>query len=185
MKYVTRRLLKFRPGSSYVPNVSHRDRGRRPHKCYENANSEYREHGAQPRAGWLIGESYYIDGVLHTSVVKHFWSRDAAGFEYDTTPLHLDPREYDYVLDWEVYSEMVRLCREGWFRERGFETVSVPNMLYRDGEFLIQDHTRAEKKMGDGFLLTYGTLLKDDVQVSVYDLYRMAYHDHGKRQGAA
>ena len=147
MKYVTRKLLKFRPGSEYVGPVEFRDRGREPRECMENANSEFVENGHQPVPGWVVSPRDEVTG--NTLIIRHFWNQDPEGRYYDTTPFGVyDHSEYDYVKDWEVYATPERLRKEGYFKDKQF--ISSPNMIYHEDRFVIEDltqvHSREVKK---------------------------------------
>jgi len=176
MKYVTRKLLKFRPGSYYVGPVRFRDRGYEPKECYNNADREFVERGRQPVAGWVVTPIGEETG--YTQIIRHYWNQDEEGCHYDTTPFgRNDHQDCDYVKDWDMYEVPQRMKKEGYFADKLF--TSPPNMLYMDGRFVIEDLRGAKPGRNPDELSWYKTAVRDDVPggMSMEQIIQSAYMD--------
>lgn len=136
MKYITRKLLRNRPGSVYVPRVEHRPHGDSlHHRCADNAMAEFRRqkeagHAVKIVSGWLVHQR---DEDGHTGVHFHIWNYDPVeDVYYDVSPEGFDEGcEYDYVMDpdvWQVpwdramtgaallFPPILRYDANGWIR---------------------------------------------------------------------
>lgn len=171
MRYVTRKLLKFRPGSEYVGPVRYEPRGNREKQCWTNANKEFEEKAQMPVSGWLVGP---MDENGWTAIYRHFWNKDNEGRHYDTTPFpSMDHHNYDYVKDIEVYFEAVRLLEEGYFKDK-FSN-SVPNLLYMNDKFAIED-LRNSNTIRD-INQRYTVAVDADTPLSIEELFKLSYLD--------
>ena len=171
MKYVTRKLLKFRPGSEYVGPVRYEPRGNPERECWANADKEFVENSQMPVPGWIIGP---MDENGHTGIFRHFWNKDNEGRHYDTTPFPcMDHQNYDYVKDNEVYIEAVRLQEEGYFKDK-FSN-SVPNLFYINDKFAIQDLRNSNTRSDINHC--YTVAVDADRSLSIEQLFKLSYLD--------
>jgi len=170
MKYVTRKLLKFRPGSEYVGPVRYESRGNPERECYRNAVKEFEEKAQKPVAGWIIGPP---DENGYTDIVWHYWNKDNEGRYYDTTPFGGDRWDYDYVKDNEIPIEVMRLHREGYLKGKPRD---IPCLGYQNDKFVIED-LRKKNKCRYNLDRTYSFALDPDESVSIKELIKISYLD--------
>jgi hypothetical protein len=84
----------------------------------------------------------------------------------------------DYVKDWEVYWGIKRMYDEGYFE--GKSANCVPDMLYRDGRFVIADMREgwtSKDREESGATNWYRVSLSEDEPASIDELVRAAYMD--------
>ena len=104
MKQVTKRLLKYRPGSVHIPKVTQDPHPEAKYQsCVDNALDESNRSGNYYTMGWLV--SPYHKDSDSTGVCFHFWNVDKMGNHYDVTPFRGDVSEYEYVWDDEMEEE--------------------------------------------------------------------------------
>lgn len=171
MKYVTRKLLKFRPGSEYVGSVRYEPRGNPERECYNNAIKEFEETAQKPVAGWVIGP---MDENGYTDIFWHYWNKDNEGRYYDTTPFPgNDRQDYDFVKDNEIPIEMMRLQTEGYYKDK---SGLIPCMKYYNNKFQIEDLRKKSKSRYD-LNQDYSFVLDSDESVSIEGLIKLSHLD--------